>query len=299
MTSRPTVGFIGLGQIGSLIARHLVGWPGGLVVCDLRDEATAPFVERGAARAPSPTDVVAAGASLVSVMVLDDEQVDAVVRELIDAAPAGTVVAIHSTIRPATAERLAHDAGPRGIAVLDAPVTGGPSGAREGTLAVMVGGEEAAVERCREPFACFSERLVHFGAVGSATRAKIARNLITFAGYVAAGEAQRLAEAAGADLALLGEVVRYSDTVTGGPGTIMLRDTAAPLAPDDPWYEVMSHTRDLGEKDLTLALELADSFDVDLPYTRAARELLAGALGVPHETSAVRDELTVPDEEDS
>ena len=117
----------------------------------------------------------------------------------------------------------------------------------------------------------------------------VARNLITFAGYVAAGEAQRLAEAAGADLSLLGEVVRYSDTITGGPGTIMLRDTAASISRDDPWYDVMAHTRDLGEKDLTLALELAESLDVDLPYTRAARELLAGALGVPHET--------VPDEE--
>jgi 3-hydroxyisobutyrate dehydrogenase len=286
MTTTPTVGFIGLGQIGSLIARHLVEWPGGLVVCDLRDEAVVPFVERGATRAASAPEVISSGATVVSVMVLDDEQVEAVVRELIDVAPPDTVVAIHSTIRPETGERLADDARTRDIAVLDAPVTGGPAGARAGTLAVMVGGDANAVERCRAPFACFSDRLVHFGSVGSATRAKIARNLITFAGYVAAGEAQRLAEAAGADLALLGEVVRYSDTVTGGPGTIMLRDTAAPIARDDPWYEVMAHTRDLGEKDLTLALELADSLDLDLPYTRAARGLLARALGVPHEEDA-------------
>jgi 3-hydroxyisobutyrate dehydrogenase len=289
MTTPPAIGFIGLGQIGSLIARHLVSWPGGLIVCDLRDEAVAPFVERGATRAASAREVVTSGASIVSVMVLDDEQVTTVVRELIEIAPPRTVVAIHSTIRPETAERLDEEAREHGIAVLDAPVTGGPAGARAGTLAVMAGGAVEAVDRCREPFDCFSERLVHFGPVGSATRAKIARNLITFAGYVAAGEAQRLAEAAGADLSLLGEVVRYSDTITGGPGTIMLRDTAASISRDDPWYDVMAHTRDLGEKDLTLALELAESLDVDLPYTRAARELLAGALGVPHET--------VPDEE--
>jgi 3-hydroxyisobutyrate dehydrogenase len=290
MSSTPKVAFVGLGQIGSLVARHLVSWPGGLVVCDVRGEAATPFVERGAVRAPTAADVVEAGASIVSVMVLDDEQVVTVVHELVEVAPPGTIVAIHSTIRPETAEHLAVEAGRRDISVLDAPVTGGPAGARAGTLAVMVGGDAAAVERCRAPFDRFSERVVHFGPVGSATRAKIARNLMTFAGYVAAGEAQRLAEAAGADLGLLGEVVRYSDTVTGGPGTIMLRDTAAPIAPDDPWFDVMAHTRDLGEKDLTLALELADAVEVDLPFTRAARQLLAGALGVPHQEPAVPHE---------
>lgn len=279
----PLVGFIGLGQLGGLVARHLVAWPGGLIVCDARTELTAPFVQRGARSAPDAAATIDAGASVVCVMVRDDDQVDDVVQAILPRAAEGTVIAVHSTIRPGTAERLAARAAASGVWVVDAPVTGGPSGARAGTLAVMAGGPVEAIDRCRDPFACFSERVVHFGPVGSATRAKIARNLITFAGYVAVGEAQRLAEAAGVDLVQLGEVVRYSDTVTGGAGSIMLRDTAGPVASDDPWHEVMAHTRDLGEKDLTLALELAGQLGLSLPFTGLARELLGPALGVPHE----------------
>jgi 3-hydroxyisobutyrate dehydrogenase-like beta-hydroxyacid dehydrogenase len=279
----PRIGFVGLGQLGGLVARHLVKWPGGLVVCDVRPEATAKFVERGSVAAATVADVIDAGASIISVMVLDDSQVTDVVHEVLESAPADTIVAIHSTIHPETAESLAVEAEARHIWVLDAPVTGGPGGARSGTLAVMVGGPAQAVDRCRGPFDCFSDRVVHFGAVGSATRAKIARNLITFAGYVAAGEAQRLAEAAGVDLVQLGEVVRYSDTVTGGPGSIMLRATAAEVPSDDPWHDVMEHTRALGEKDLALALELADALGVSLPLTGLARQQLGFALGVPNE----------------
>jgi 3-hydroxyisobutyrate dehydrogenase-like beta-hydroxyacid dehydrogenase len=279
----PRLGFVGLGQLGGLVARHLVGWPGGLVVCDLRAEAMKPFGDRGAIVVDDVEPLVAEGASIVSVMVLDDDQVVDVVHRIFDAATRDTVVAIHSTIRPETAEHLEAESAAHPVTILDAPVTGGPAGARAGTLAVMVGGAESAVERCRGPFACFSERVVHFGPVGSATRAKIARNLITFAGYVAAGEAQRLAEAAGVDLVELGEVVRYSDTITGGPGSIMLRDTSAPIANADPWFDVMQHTRDLGEKDLALALGLADELGLDLPFTELAHELLGDALGVPHE----------------
>jgi 3-hydroxyisobutyrate dehydrogenase len=280
---QPRLGFIGLGQLGGLVARHLVTWPGGLVVCDLRPEATRAFEERGAIGVRDAAAVTTAGATIISVMVRDDDQVDAVVGALLATVVPGTIIAIHSTIRPETAERQAERAAAVGVAVLDAPVTGGPTGARDGTLAVLVGGPDDAVERCREPFECFSDRTVHFGPVGSATRAKIARNLITFAGYVAAGEAQRLAEAAGVDLAKLGDVVRYSDRITGGPGTIMLRDTAAAIPEDDPWFGIMEHTRDLGEKDLWLAETLAGQLDVAVPFTALARALLGRALGVPHQ----------------
>lgn len=279
----PRLGFIGLGQLGKLVARHLVSWPGGLVVCDIRPEATRAFAERGATAVRDAAELVAQGAAIISVMVRDDDQVNEVVHELLETAPPHTIVAIHSTIRPKTATDLAIKAERHGVVVVDAPVTGGPAGARAGTLAVMIGGPDAAVERCRDPFACFSDRTVHFGEVGSATRAKIARNLITFAGYVAAGEAQRLAEAAGVDLVQLGEVVRYSDSVTGGPGTIMLRETSATIPSDDPWFELMTHTRDLGEKDLQLAEELAEQLGVEVPLTGLARDLLGGALGVPHQ----------------
>ena len=96
---------------------------------------------------------------------------------------------------------------------------------------------------------------MHAGPVGAGTAMKLARNLIHFVSFTAVTEAQRLAEAAGVDLQALGEVVRHTDAITGGPGAIMHRETAAPLAPDDPWRAIFDHVRALGEKDLRFAAE--------------------------------------------
>ena len=123
-------------------------------------------------------------------------------------------------------------------------------GAHEGTLAAMVGGEREAYERAKPVFARWATLVVHMGPVGAGTRTKLARNLMHFIAYTGAGEAQRLAEAAGLDLRKLARVVRHSDAVTGGPGAIMVRDTTAPMAPDDGLFEIFTHTRELGEKDL-------------------------------------------------
>ena len=223
---------------------------------------------------------VAASADIVSVMVLDDEQVRSVVMELVAAARPGLVVAVHSTISERTAVALAAQARQVGVDLLDAPVSGGAVGATEGRLAVMVGGGRTAYEKCRETFRCWAELVVHVGDVGAGTRAKLARNLLGFVGYCAAAEAQRLAEAAGVDLRKLGAVVRHTDALTGGPGAIMLRDTTSPLATDDPLYDVLTHTRRLGEKDLELALELGDELGVDLPFARLATTTLAAGLGL-------------------
>ena len=136
------------------------------------------------------------------------------------------------------------------------------------------------VERCRAAFAGFADLVVHFGPAGAGTRAKIARNLVTFAGFAAVGEALRLAEAGGLDLVGLGDVVRHSDAVTGGAGAIMLRDETGPLAADDGLRPIFGHTLALGSKDLDLALALAADAGLDLPLTAAARRGLAPALGL-------------------
>jgi 3-hydroxyisobutyrate dehydrogenase-like beta-hydroxyacid dehydrogenase len=272
------VGFIGLGQIGSPMAEHLLDRPGGVVVCDLRSAATEPFAEKGARVAATPADV-AKEADVISVMVRDDAEVREVVTALIDAARDGTVIAIHSTIRPGTAEELARDAAAKNVDVVDAPVSGGFMGAKEGSLAVLAGGAKEAVDRCREPFGTWASLIVHLGPVGAGTNAKLARNLLQFAAYGAAAEAQRLAEAAGIDLVELAKVVRHSDRITGGPGAIMLRATTAPLAESDPLYEILAHTRELGAKDLSLALELGRALGVDLPFARLALERFDAGLG--------------------
>ena len=271
------VGFIGLGQMGAPMARHLAGKD--LVVFDTRPDAVAPLVEAGARAARSVAEA-AAHSDLVSVMVRDDGQVDEVGAEILASARPGTVVAVHSTIRAQTAEDLAEKARRYEIEVVDAPVSGGFMGASAGSLAVMVGGTEEAFERCREPFGAWADLVLHMGPVGAGTRTKLARNMLHFVSFTAAAEAQRLAEASGVSLRKLGRVVRHTDAVTGGAGSIMLRPTTAPMEPDDDLYDILSHTRDLGEKDLSLALELAGELGVDTPFARLALERFGPGLGL-------------------
>ncbi|WP_421120164.1 NAD(P)-dependent oxidoreductase [Aquihabitans daechungensis] len=278
------VGFIGLGQIGAPMASRLLAWPGGLTVFDVHAPATEPFAEQGAHVASSPAEV-AARATVISIMVRDDAQVTEVLcgpDGILSAAAPGTVVAVHSTVEADTPERLATLAAERGVQLVDAPVSGGFMGAHAGTLALMVGGSDEAFAQVEEPFALLGTLVAHLGPIGAGTRAKLARNLITFASMAAVGEASRLAEAAGVDLAKLGEVVRHSDRVTGGPGSTMLRRTTAPLDASDGLHPIFTHTRGLGEKDLQLALALGQEIGVELPFAHLALEHLGGALGVPH-----------------
>jgi 3-hydroxyisobutyrate dehydrogenase len=280
--SASAVGFIGLGNIGKPMAQRLADWPHGLWVCDLDEPATAALAERGATVASSPRQV-AEHAVVICVMVRDDAQVLAVVDGpdgvLAGAAP-GSVIVVHSTVRPDTVSELVELARPHDVHVLDAPVSGGAGAAQQGTLAIMVGGEDAGFKAAQEALERLGTMVVHLGPAGAGTAAKLARNLVTFASYTAAAEAMELAGAAGIDLVRLGEIVRYTDTLTGGPGAIMWRGATGPLAPDDPWYPLLDHTRELGEKDLSLAVELAGRLEVDVPVARLALGRLAHGLGV-------------------
>jgi 3-hydroxyisobutyrate dehydrogenase-like beta-hydroxyacid dehydrogenase len=271
-----TVGFVGLGQMGALMAGHLVA-QSGLITYDTRPEA----VIEGAKTATDLPEV--AEADLISIMVRDDAQVNDVCDVLLPLAREGTIIAIHSTIQAGTAIELAARAVPYGVEVVDAPVSGGFMGADAGTLAVMVGGSDAAFARCQETFGPWADLILHMGPVGTGTRTKLARNLLHFVAFTAAAEAQRVAEAAGVSLRKLGRVVRHTDAITGGPGSIMIRASAGAMAEDDPLYGIFQHARALGEKDLSLALELADELGVDVPFARLAYERFGESLGVPNE----------------
>lgn len=279
MSQTVKLGYIGLGNMGAPMAKRLVDWPGGVTVFDVRTEAMTPLAEAGAALADSVADVAAA--DIISVTVLDDGQVRDVVGELAGKAKPGTIIAIHSTISDATAVELADRLEPQGIHIVDAPVSGGGQAATNGQLATMVGAQREAYERVKPIFKCWASLVIHAGVPGAGTRMKLARNMLTFTSYAAAGEAMALAEAAGLDLQALGRVVRHTDALTGGPGAIMFRDSAKPLEPDSALYQPFSHTRDLGAKDLSLALALGEANGVTLPLAELALRRLAVGLGVP------------------
>ncbi|MEV6280003.1 NAD(P)-dependent oxidoreductase [Nocardia sp. NPDC051832] len=280
MTDR--VGFIGLGNMGAPMAERLLGWRGGLTVSDARAETMRKFADSGAATAFSGAQL-AEQCQVISIAVVNDEQVRAVLTGpdgVLDTAKPGSVVAVHSTISDRTAEQLATECAAHSVEFVDAPISGGAPGAASGRLAVMVGGSDGAFQRIREPFGAFADLIVHAGPVGAGTRMKLARNLLHFIAFTATTEAQRLAEAAGLDITELGKVVRHSDAVTGGPGAIMLRDSTAPIEPGDFWLPILQHVRDLGEKDLALALELGARLGTELPLAALALGQLGTGLGV-------------------
>ncbi|MFB8008171.1 NAD(P)-dependent oxidoreductase [Nocardia sp. NPDC056000] len=280
--SDTAVGFIGLGNMGAPMAKRLLDWPGGLVVCDMRADALTPFTDGGATAAATAAEV-AERCAVISVVVLDDAQVRSVVTGddgILRTAKPGTVIAVHSTISDKTAIELAAECAEHGVEFVDAPISGGAPAAQKGGLAIMVGGSETAFKTVRAPFTSFASLIVHAGEVGAGTRMKLARNLLHFIAFTAAAESQRLAEAAGLDITELGKVVRHSDSHTGGPGAIMLRNTTAPVAADDFWFPILTHVRDLGEKDLALALDLGRRLGVDLPLADQALGGLGDGLGV-------------------
>jgi 3-hydroxyisobutyrate dehydrogenase-like beta-hydroxyacid dehydrogenase len=280
MSEHVKLGYIGLGNMGAPMAKRLIDWPGGVTVFDVRAEAMTPLAEAGATLADSVADV--ATADIISVTVLNDEQVREVVGELAAHAKPGTVIAIHSTISPDTAVELAAELKPQGIHVVDAPVSGGGGAAEKGELATMVGAEREVYERIKPTFKQWASMVVHAGEPGAGTRMKLARNMLTFTSYAAACEAMKLAEASGLDLQALGRVVRHTDALTGGPGAIMVREDMKTLQPDHWLYDAFTHTRGLGEKDLSLALALGESNGVELPLAQVALQRLAAGLGVPH-----------------
>jgi 3-hydroxyisobutyrate dehydrogenase len=242
-------------------------------VYDVAPDPVAEVVAAGATAAASVAEL--ADVDVLCVMVRDDDQVRSVADQVL-AAGGAPVLVVHSTVAPTTPTQLAE----LGLTVLDAPVSGGPMGAADGSLAILVGGPQAAYAAAAPVLARMGAKVVHAGPLGAGTQMKLARNLIHFVAFTAVTEAQRLAEASGLDLKALGEVVRHTDAITGGPGAIMYRDTTAPLAADDFWHGVFDHVRALGEKDLSFAIELADTLGVDVPLARLARDGLGKGLGL-------------------
>lgn len=278
------IGFVGLGTIGGAMASRLPH--DSLLVHDIREAAAAPYVEKGA-RFGSLKEL-AVESEVISIAVLTDEQVRNVVTELLEHATPGTVLAIHSTIDIRTAPELAAAAAPKGVEVIDAAISGGPVGAAEGRLAVMVGGDRAAYEKAKPVFAHWADLVLHVGPAGAGTQCKLARNLISFVSYAASGEAQRLADAAGIDVAKLAAVVRHTEALGVGSPASLMRGTVAPLAADDPARPIFEHGCSLGEKDLSLAIAMGEDLGLDAPLAREGLRALAYAFGVAREEGKPR-----------
>lgn len=265
------VGFVGLGNIGKPMALRLAATDG--IDLQVYDVAPAPVAELVAAGATAAASVRELDVDVVCVMVRDDDQVRAVAADV----PHDVVLVVHSTVAPSTPGELAAE----GHTVLDAPVSGGAMGAADGSLALMVGGTDEAFAAARPVLDALGSKVVHAGPIGAGTKFKLARNLMHFVAFTAATEAQQLAEAAGLSIKELGEVVRHTDAITGGPGAIMHRETTAQLDPGDFWHAIFGNVNSLGMKDLGFAIQLAHELGVDVPLAELAIERLGPGLGLP------------------
>jgi 3-hydroxyisobutyrate dehydrogenase len=265
----PSVGVVGLGEIGGAgIAANLMKAGVSLAVCDIREEATAPYRD-GARVAGSPREL-ATTSDIVFIAVLNDAQVRGVLLGddgVFAGAARGTVVVIVSTVTTGTVIGMRDAGSAHGVSVVDCGVSGGTFGAAEGQLVCMVGGTEEEVDRIRPALDVFSRQVLHMGPAGTGISAKLVRNLIQYGSWLAAQEGQELAEAAGVDILQLAEAIRESDQVIGGVTRMMLRQTAEPWDRDaDPnllqFFEdkcVMAH------KDLDAARALGEELGVPMP----------------------------------
>jgi len=263
-----SVGFIGLGTMGTPMVRRLLRGGYSVTVWARRPEAMAPLIAGGASTAESPA-AVGAASELIITMVTDTEAVNEVTlggHGIAKGARAGSMVIDHSTIDPRGSTRIAGELSAYGIEMLDAPVSGGSIAAEAGTLALMVGGPAEALERARPVLDCYARNIVHVGPSGAGQIAKACNQICTIVNQLGAAEAMLLAERAGVD------PLKVKEALMGGFAASRMLDLQAPkmIARD---FEGKIESR-LHHKDIHIVLELARALGIELPASVAAADVL-------------------------
>ncbi|UGQ11409.1 NAD(P)-dependent oxidoreductase [Yinghuangia sp. ASG 101] len=265
------IGFIGMGVMGRPMAANLVAAGHRLTVH--RDTPAAREVLGTSVRyAASPAEA-SRDSDVVVLMLPDTPDVEAVMRDadgVLGAVRPGTLVIDMSSISPAAERQLAEEAGRFGATYLDAPVSGGEIGARDGTLSIMVGGDPDAVDRARPILEVLGSRTAHIGAVGAGQTAKIANQIVVGMTIEAVAEAMRLVEAAGVDpdavhSALMGGFASSRVLEVHGPRMIKREF--------EPGFRIRLHRKDLG-----LATEAASRLGVSLPGASLVHGLMNAAV---------------------
>ncbi|HKY22467.1 MAG TPA: NAD(P)-dependent oxidoreductase [Vicinamibacterales bacterium] len=262
------VGIVGLGAMGAPMARRLLKGGHAVTIYARRPEAMAPLVDAGARGASSPAEV-ASLSDITITMVIDTAAVETVTlgpRGILEGARAGSAVVDHSTIDPDGARRIASALKARGIDMLDAPVSGGAAMAEAGTLSIMVGGDEAVLDRCRPMLECYGTTIAHIGPSGAGQVAKACNQICTIVNMLGAAEAMLMAERAGVDPTKVKNVL-----MTGFAASRMLDLQAPKMIARDFRGKVESRLHD---KDIQIVLAMARALGIDLPASAAAARVL-------------------------
>ncbi|HZT07409.1 MAG TPA: NAD(P)-dependent oxidoreductase [Chloroflexota bacterium] len=261
------IGFIGLGSMGRPFATNIVQAGFDLFVHDVRPDPVAELVKLGAHAASSAREV-AQRAEIVHVAVHDEDQVDDVLHGdegLMAGAHPGLIAVIHTSVHPVRMQRAAEELRARGIATLDAQMSGGVGGVVNRKMCLMVGGDPAVLEQCRPVLETTASSIYLMGDVGMGAVTKIAQNMMTATYLMASMEGFRIAEKAGVDLEVFQEVVRTSSAQS---------------------YVADKYLKEWGDREarwmyhqvLWDALDLAHTYDVELPGAATCLQALAHGL---------------------
>jgi len=256
-----SVGFIGLGTMGREMVRNLLKAGHAVRAFDIIKSATAEMVACGATAATSPADA-AQGADIVITMLPDTPDVEAVIygeSGLLGSPPPGRLIVDMSTISPVAVRRIHGDLQKIGVGFIDAPVSGGPVGAKNAALSIMAGGDADAFAKAEPFFKAMGTTITHAGASGAGQTVKLCNQLVCGINIQAICEALALARASGVDLELLRRVL------LGGSAASWMLDRLGPamIAGDaSAGFRI-----DLMLKDLKLVQNHAQALDVPLPAT--------------------------------
>ena len=262
-------GFIGIGQMGIHMARHIQAAGHSLVVHDVNRSAAAPLLEGGAEWAGSPGEVARACDTVITCLPTPQivEEVVYGSQGLMSGWKNHDIYIDMSTNSPSLVRRIAKDAGAMGVGVLDAPVSGGTRGAEAGTLTIMVGGDAASLERARPVLEPMANKIFHLGEVGCGNVAKLVNNMIGLTCNSACAEGFVLGVKAGIEPQMLYDLLTVSTannwSLQQYPRTVFKGNFA-------PGFKVA-----LAHKDINLAIGLGEEYGVPLRVAEAVRQDLA------------------------
>jgi len=268
------VGFVGLGIMGSRMAACLARAGHPVAVYNRTTEKAEAFVaEHGGRVASSPRDA-ADGAAVVITMVVDGPQVEAVLLGedgAVGGAAPGTLFIDCSTIAPADVRRIGAALDERGMAFVDAPVSGSSPKAETGTLTIMAGGSEADFGRARPFFAAMGETILHVGPLGHGQTVKVISNAVSATNAATLAQALVVGKATGVDLEALVEVLGASSSAS-----TMVTLKAKPMLAHDytPLFRLEHMLKDVG-----ICLDESAAAGAPFPSAALARELYNAAMG--------------------
>jgi 2-hydroxy-3-oxopropionate reductase len=266
-----TIGFIGLGIMGSPMAVHLQNAGHDVSGYNKGRDTTGPLVEAGGRKASSIADA-SQGADVIAIMVPDSPDVQEVLTGpggVFESAASGTLVIDFSSIRPDVTAELAEIARERGFRLLDAPVSGGEAGAKDAVLSIMVGGAAEDFAAAKPIFDAVGRTIVHVGPSGAGQTVKAANQLIVAINIEAVAEALAFLEAYGVDteaaLDVLGGGLAGSKVLEQKRENMLRRSFA-------PGFRINLHHKDMG-----IVTSAAREAGVILPLGAVAAELMASA----------------------